>query len=203
MKSTFLTAREVASLLSVTTKTIQRWDREGILESDVRSPTNRRLYSQQTLERFIQKKVEDTAVRVVGYARVSSRAQKPDLANQEKLLREYGGPTMDIVAEIGGGLNFKRKRFLELIDAIERNEVGTLVVAHKDRLTRFGFDFFERFASKHGCSIVVLNKQEMSPEQEMVQDLMTIIHCFSSRLYGLRNYKRSIKKALSDESIQD
>ena len=57
--------------------------------------------------------------------------------------------------------------------------------------------------SKHGCSIVVLNKQEMSPEQEMVQDLMTIIHCFSSRLYGLRNYKRSIKKALSDESIQD
>ncbi len=57
--------------------------------------------------------------------------------------------------------------------------------------------------STHGCSIVVLNKQEMSPEQEMVQDLMTIIHCFSSRLYGLRNYKRSIKKALSDESIQD
>jgi len=78
---------------------------------------------------------------------------------------------------------------------IEKGEISQLIIAHKDRLVRFGFDFFFIFAQKHGCNIIVANQEELSPQQEMVEDLMAIVHCFSSRLYGLRNYKKNIREA--------
>lgn len=99
--------------------------------------------------------------------------------------------------EIGGGLNFSRKRFLALMDAVARDEVSGILIAHKDRLVRFGYVWFDRFCQQHGCTITVLNQERLSPEQEMVQDLMTIVHCFSSRLYGLRRYKEQLKQVLA------
>jgi putative resolvase len=70
------------------------------------------------------------------------------------------------------------------MDDIGRHEIKTLVIAHQDRLTRFGFEWFEHYAITHGCALLVLNQQRLSPEQEMVQDMMTIVQCFSSRLSG-------------------
>ena len=61
---------------------------------------------------------------------------------------------------------------------------------------RFGFDLFAHLCRRHGCEIVVMNTQTLSPEQEMVQDLMTITHCFSARLDGLRNYRKALDQAL-------
>jgi putative resolvase len=86
-----------------------------------------------------------------------------------------------------------------MIDAIGRGEVATLVVAHRDRLTRFGFEWFAHYAQRHGCELMVLNQERLSPEQELVQDLMTIVHCFSSRLYGLRNYRKILNEALEQD----
>ena len=94
------------------------------------------------------------------------------------------------------GLNFKRPKFLKLVDALIAGEVSSLIIAHKDRLARFGYDLLEYLCTTHQCEILVLNQETFSPEQEMVQDLMTIIHCFSSRLYGLRNYRKSLKKVV-------
>ena len=70
---------------------------------------------------------------------------------------------------------------------------------NKDRLPRFGFDLVAHRAQAQNAEIVVLNTESLSPEQEMVQDLMTITHCFSARLYGLRNYRKALKKAISDD----
>lgn len=141
--------------------------------------------------------------RVIAYCRVSSAAQKPDLANQRKVLEEFavarGLANVEFIEEVGGGLNFKRKHFLALTDAIGRRAVKTLILAHRDRLVRFGFEWFEHFAQTHGCEILVLNQERLSPEQEMVQDLMTIVHCFSSRLYGLRNYRKKLNEALKKD----
>jgi predicted site-specific integrase-resolvase len=72
--------------------------------------------------------------------------------------------------------------------------VKILVIAHKDRLCRFGFEWFERLCTQHGCAVLILNNESLSPEEEMVQDLMPIGHCFSSRLYGLRNHLRNCKR---------
>jgi putative resolvase len=144
----------------------------------------------------------------VVYMRVSSQAQKPDLANQRTVLEQFcaarGLTGTQWISEIGGGLNFKRPKFLALVDRIITNQVATLVIAHKDRLVRFGFDLLSHLCRTHGCELLVLNTETLSPEQEMVQDLMTITHCFSARLYGLRNYRKALQKALSDApSAQD
>lgn len=199
---------KAAKLLGVSVKTLQRWEREGRLIPVARSRTNRRLYTESQLREFIglrQSVSEPT--RLVAYCRVSSAAQRPDLANQRKVLEEFvvarGLANVEFVEEVGGGLNFKRKRFLSLMEEIGRREVKTLILAHRDRLTRFGFEWFEHFAQINGCELLVLNQERLSPEQEMVQDLMTIVHCFSSRLYGLRNYRQRLSEALSSTSVRD
>ena len=88
--------------------------------------------------------------------------------------------------------NFTRPKFLAVVDGIVTNRVAVLVIAHKDRLVRFGFDLLAHLCRTHGCELLVLNTETLSPEQEMVQDLMTITHCFSARLYGLRQLPQSL-----------
>jgi len=206
---TIFTITEAAKFLGFKVQTLQKWDREGKLKPASRTATNRRVYTKNQLLQFLNMDLQKTGAENVAYCRVSSQAQKPDLANQQIIIEDFCRSKkltpVKLICEIGGGLNFNRPKFLDLVDSIERREVQTLVIAHKDRLVRFGFEWFERFANKHGCSLVVLNQEKLSPEQEMVQDLMTIVHCFSSRLYGLRNYKKTLKKALENgnEGIQN
>jgi putative resolvase len=81
-----------------------------------------------------------------------------------------------------------------------------VVVAHKDRMCRFAFEFVQELANSVGCEIIVANQESLSPQQELVEDLMSIIHCFSCRLYGLRNYSKEIKenrKKAINKPIQD
>ncbi len=197
--------RQFADKIGVTVRTLQRWDREGRLKP-ARTPGNRRIYSDGDLRYVLQLRgaVPVVARKTVVYLRVSSQNQKPDLDNQRRVLEQFctaRGLTVDEwVAEIGGGLNFNRPRFLALVDAIVSGEVGTLVIAHRDRLTRFGYDLLAHLCTVQQCEVLVLNQETLSPEQEMVQDLMTIMHCFSSRLYGLRNYRKKLKEALSSDA---
>ena len=101
--------------------------------------------------------------------------------------------------EIGGGLNFERKHFVALVDAIIEGQIERVVLAHQDRLARFGYTLLAHVCEKQQCELVVLQTETLSPEQELVQDLMTIVDCFSSRLYGLRNYRKALKKAIADD----
>jgi excisionase family DNA binding protein len=193
---------EFARRLGVTVKTLQRWDREGRLVA-LRTPTNRRVYTDEHLYQVLPQRQSQERATVV-YMRVSGQAQKPDLVNQRAVLKQFcaarGLAVSQWVSEIGGGLNFKRPKFLALIDRIVTNQVGMVVMAHKDRLMRFGFDLFAHLCRSHGCEVVVMNTETLSPEQEMVQDLMTITHCFSARLYGLRNYRKALDRALKDST---
>ena len=193
---------EFARRLGVTVKTLQRWDREGRLVA-LRTPTNRRFYTDEHLYQILPQRQSQERATVV-YMRVSSQAQKPDLANQRTVLEQFcaarGLAVTQWVSEIGGGLNFKRPKFLALIDRMVTNQVGMIVIAHKDRLMRFGFDLFAHLCRRHQCELVVMNTETLSPEQEMVQDLMTITHCFSARLYGLRHYRQALDRALKEPS---
>lgn len=75
---------------------------------------------------------------------------------------------------------------------VEQGSVSKIIIAHKDRLVRFGFEWFDIFCQNHGTEIIIMNNESLSPQEEMTQDLLSIIHCFSSRLYGLRKYKKTI-----------
>src|ERR1043165_3747153 len=191
---------QFAQRVGVSVKTLQRWDREGRLKP-TRTPTNRRVYTDEHLYQITPaRRLADRAT--VVYMRVSSQAQKPDLLNQRQVLEQFcaarGIAVTDWLSEIGGGLNFKRPHFLALVDKIVTNQVAMFVIAHKDRLMRFGFDLFAHLCRRHECALVVMNTETLSPEQEMVQDLMTITHCFSARLYGLRNYRKALNRALKE-----
>jgi putative resolvase len=171
-----------------------------------RTPTNRRYYTHdQYLEYIGQKASEDK--QVIVYYRVSGAGQKDDLESQRQALEQFcisAGKAVDHwLKDIGSGLNYKRKNFVRLMEMVERGEVSEIVIAHKDRLVRFGYEWFERFCDNHGTHITVMNVESLSPEEEMTKDLLSIIHCFSSRLYGLRRYKKKITEMVKTEANED
>ncbi len=99
---------------------------------------------------------------------------------------------------------FQAQTLLRLVDQILAGEVEQVVLAHQDRLARFAYSLLVHLCQTHQCKLVVMNTENGSPEQELVQDLITITHCFSSRVYGLRNYRKALDKALkNDQSAQD
>jgi predicted site-specific integrase-resolvase len=203
--SKYYKVSEFAERIGKSASTLRRWDKEGRLVAR-RMPSGQRYYTDEDIYRAFDIKKPETERKRIVYCRVSSRGQLDDLASQVKAMEVFclgaGIPIDELIKEVGGGMNFKRKKFLALIESIERGEVAQLIIAHKDRLVRFGFDFFEHFAQRHGCQIVVANQTSLSPQQEMVEDLMTIVHCFSSRLYGLRSYKKKIREAASQGEPQ-
>lgn len=120
-----------ARKLRVSVKTLQRWEREGRLLPAARTTTNRRRYTESQLRAFLSL-APQAPRRMVAYCRVSSAAQRPDLLNQRRVLEQFtaarGLAGIEYIEEVGGGLNFGRKRFLALMDAIGRGEVATLVL---------------------------------------------------------------------------
>ncbi|NES83195.1 MAG: IS607 family transposase [Moorea sp. SIO2B7] len=97
------------------------------------------------------------------YVRVSSHSQKEDLDSQREYVSSYY-PQCKCICDIGSGLNFKRKKFLKLMEQVAAHQIKRIVVAHKDRLCRFGFDFVEWFCNLNGCQIEVLNNTYKSPQ---------------------------------------
>lgn len=194
---------EFAKRVGRTTTTLRRWDESGVLPAK-RSAGNQRYYDESDLRKALRIELPDVEKKVIVYCRVSSKGQADDLRSQVKAMQTFclglGVPVDEWVEETSGGMNFKRKKFLALMQRIESGEIKQLIIAHKDRLVRFGFDYFETMAERHGCKIMVANQEQLSPQAEMVEDLMAIVHTFSCRLYGLRNYKKQIEKAASGES---
>ncbi len=193
--------KDFADLLNVSVKTLQRWDRDGILEAK-RSPTNRRYY---TYEQYLEYKgiTHNVDRKTVIYTRVSSANQKDDLHNQVDFLRTFANArgiiVDDVIEDLGSGLNYNRKKWNKLLDDCMNNEVGTIIISHKDRFVRFGYDWFEKFLLKFNVKIIVVNNETLSPQEELVQDIISILHVFSCRLYGLRKYKKQIKE---DEELE-
>lgn len=100
------------------------------------------------------------------------------------------------ITEIGGGMDLSREKFVQLMDRIEDGRIARVVVAHKDRLARFGVDYIEHVAVRHGCEIVAANSESLSPQQELAEDLLAIVHSFSRRLHGLRHYEKQLRDEL-------
>ena len=136
--------------------------------------------------------------KVILYARVSSNTQKDDLINQAKYLEENVKEYDQVITDIGSGLNMKRKGFLKLLRMILNNEVSKVVIAYPDRLVRFGFEIIEEACKAHNCELVVLNKEDKTPEQELIEDLISILVSFSGKLYGMSHKYEEVKKCVEE-----
>lgn len=201
MKNNNYKPNEFAELLNVSVRTLQRWDNEGKLKA-FRTPTNRRYY---TYEQYLEYKgiaKSEIKRKNIIYTRVSTSNQKDDLKNQIDFLRQYTNSSGIIIDEVikdyGSGLNYNRKKWNKLIDECMLNEIDTIYITHKDRFIRFGYSWFERFLSKFNVKIIVVNNEDLSPQEELVQDIVSILHVFSCRIYGMRKYKKKIE---GDEDI--
>ena len=109
-----------------------------------------------------------------------------------------------MIKDVGSGLNYKRKRWNILLDEVMVGEISQVYVTHKNRFIRFGFDWFESLFEKNWAELIVVHNEDLSSQEELVQDLISTIHVFPCRIYGLRKYKNKIEGDEEVvESIQD
>jgi excisionase family DNA binding protein len=186
----YVTPKEAAQHYGVSINTLRRWDKEGKLDS-IRTQGNQR--------RFCIQGEDPKSKPIVCYARVSTHSQRDDLDRQAEFLRSKY-PDAKIVSEVGSGLNFKRRKFIKILEQIYSSDISAFVVAYPDRAVRFGFPLLEWLCFQGGVRLVVLNERQLSPEQELVEDILSILHCFSARLYGLRKYQKQVAKAVQDKT---
>ena len=193
---------EFSEKVGVSISTLQRWDRTNVLKSK-RTPTNQRYYTDEDLNKVLNLETETKSKRKnVGYCRVSTQEQKKNLENQQEFVSVYSlsqGVILDeIYTDIDSGLNYKRQNWNKLLKQVEANEIDKIYVTYKDRFVRFGYEWFEEFCATHGTKIIVLNQKQTSPKEELTEDLLSILHEFSERNYGLKKYKTEINKELKE-----
>ncbi len=190
----YITGKQASKKFGYNARTISRWALAGKVKF-IASPGGHKRFLIADLENISQG--EDLR-EIVLYARVSTSTQKDDLETQRVYLSKFY-PQAKVLTDLGSGLNFKRKTFVKLMDQVGRGEIKKIVIGHKDRLCRFGFDFVEWYCNQNKCQIEVLDNSKLSPHQELMADFMAIMHCFSSKLYFLRRYEKEISQEKLDK----
>ncbi|MEM1625677.1 MAG: IS607 family transposase [Sulfolobaceae archaeon] len=190
-----LRPKEVCQRLGISYATLREYVKKGYIKPVILQSGKWRFREEdvEKLMGIVRKR------KVILYARVSSNTQKDDLVNQVKYLEENVKDYDKVITDIGSGLNMKRKGFLKLLRMILNNEVSKVVVAYPDRLVRFGFEILEEVCKAHNCELVVLNNEDKTPEQELIEDLISILVSFSRKLYGMRSNKyEKVKKCVEE-----
>ena len=169
----------------VSIDTLRNWEKKGKIKT-IRTAGGHRRY-------FVPEKNEG---KKIIYARVSSSKQSDNLDNQIKYLKERY-PTHELIQDIGSGINFERRGFRKILDELFANNIQEVVVTSKDRLCRFGNELFEYMFHKFGARLEILNSNEhvsKTPNEELAEDLLSIVTVFTARYHGSRKYKNSKKK---------
>jgi len=194
MPTKFYTSREAAKILDVCPNSLRKWADNGEINC-IRTKSGQRRYD---VESYIGKSTDSTTI---CYCRVSSHKQRDDLERQVEFLRNQY-PTAEFVRDIGSGINFKRKGLKTILERAMSGINITLVVAHRDRLARFGIDLVRQVIEQSGGKLVVLEETLLSSEQELTNDLLNIVHVFSARMHGLRSYKKQIHQIVADSGAE-
>lgn len=166
--------------------TAWRWFKAGKLPVPaIKTPTGMILVQEP--------KTPPSNLKTIIYSRVSSFEKKEDLERQAQRCVEFcnknGWAVDKVVKEIASVMNDKRPKLLQIFDLVPVR----VVVEHKDRLTRFGFNYFEKLLPMLGCELVVMNR-DSEQQEDLMKDLIAIITSFCCRLYGLRRGKQTAKK---------
>lgn len=178
-----------AKKLGVCYRTAWNWFNEGKIDGAYQLPSGTVIVPDDVKNEY----------GVILYARTSSSQNKDLLENQAKRLESYaiakGYKIKKIVKEFGSGLNDERKQLTKIL---QENQYDKIIVEHKDRLTRFGFNWIQLLT---GNRIEVINEAK-EKDEDITRDLISIIHCFSARIYGLRRSQRiktKVEEALKEE----
>lgn len=184
----FIPPRRVMELLDVSYSTVKRWEREN----KIKFITKNSGYKLYDVSSIIRKEKISNGQKIC-YCRVSTNKQSQDLDRQiEFCKKKY--PNHQVIKDIGSTLNWRRKGFIALLDRVFQGDIKEVVVTHKDRLCRFGFELVEYIFEKNGVKLVVLNQEIQTKQQELADDIISIVTVFSNRYYGKRKYGSQNKK---------
>lgn len=197
----YYTTGQTARYFNVTPHTIQEWDRQGKLKS-TRNKNNRRQFPREEIIRLLTEnnlyQDNTNSKHDIIYARVSTKRQadQGDLDRQitSIVTTQPGLTNLLVLKETGSGLNDKRKELTKLLNLILQDKVNRVYVTYKDRLTRFGYNYIQTLATAHNVQIITTNTEpNKTIQEELVQDVMSLIASFSGRLYDLRSHKNKRK----------
>lgn len=185
---------ELSLVLGVAVSTLRRWDREGRLAPDGRTPGGHRRYRVDRVLSRLGLGKPAAHRKTLAYARVSSHDQKPQLETQAQRLAQHcaarGYAHVEVLCDLGSGMNYSKRGLQKLLRLVLAGEVGRLVLVTKDRLLRFGAELLFSVCAFQGVDVEVLDAQpDISREQQLTEDLIEILTVFSSRLYGTRSRK--------------
>ncbi|QIW24416.1 IS607 family transposase [Sulfolobus sp. S-194] len=190
----YLTPSEVAEIFGMSRSGVIKWIREGKIKAVEINGRWRIPYSE--VERLISG--GGKAKQVAIYSRVSSNTQKDDLERQLNALKEwvkktFGEVSVIEIKDIGSGLKEDRRGLKKLIELAKRRQIDVVVVAYKDRLTRFGFEYLVELFKAYGVNIIVAFQDEPKDYmQELVEDFVEIVKSLASRIYG-HKYEKVVK----------
>lgn len=195
-------AGEVMETLGISRSTLLRYHRKGYIHSQA-LPNGHFDYSDEDVWKLKFKKKKRVTV---AYARVSTYKQKQDLQNQVEELKQFASAKGYALAasyqDIASGISFKnRKEFFDLLDLVLKGEVKQVIITHKDRLSRVGFDLFKYLFDHYHTEIVVVSDEEdqKTDEQELFEEIVSLLHCFSMRMYSHRRLERKeLEKRLKE-----
>ena len=205
----FITIFEAARITGLSYQTIRKLGDQQKIQCFKTPQGGHRRFNKQDLERFCGSSINRLQIAEGEkcnfiYTRVSSKKQLDDLSRQIEYIQqrtEYASYT--VISDVASGINFKRKGLQTILDSCIQGTIGEVVVAHRDRLSRFGFDLIKLITEKAGGSITVLDdEQNKSTEQELAEDLLSIVHIYSCRQMGKRSYNRA-RKNKQLESVED
>ncbi len=203
----FVSGKKASEILGVHQRTLYQWESKKQIET-MRTPGGKRMYN---VKKYLESKDENKVNLVKKtnnpeitklienngkylYARVSSLGQKEDLVRQEKLLKEKY-PNYKLISDIGSGMNLNRKGLRTIIDKSIKGEVKEVVIVHKDRLCRYGYELIEDIIEKYsnGKIIILENLNKKEPKEELVEDVLQIMNIFVAKINGMRKYSKNKK----------
>jgi excisionase family DNA binding protein len=191
--------KQACEILNVTPTTLRNWEKSGKITS-YKTTGNHRRYNIEDINELlgINKSKKDKLI--IGYCRVSTNEQQVELERQKYLIENYcvaKGYTYKIITDIGSGINYNKKGLIELITLINNKEISKIVINYKDRLIRFGYEIIEQLCELNNIQIEIINHtDDKTYEEELVDDVLSILTVYSSKLYGSRSHKH--KKQLDD-----
>ena len=212
MEDKLLTLRESANLLGVSTKSLQRWDKDGTVRV-VRTPGGKRRVPLSEIRRLRGDSEMGRPKVACLYARVSSHEQKAkgDLGRQLEYLRVRipKGTFADVleITDVASGMSDRRKGLLRLMALARRGEVTDVFVTYRDRLSRFGHGYLKTYFEAFGVQLHVIESVEdrKSAHEELAEDLIAIVTSFSGKLYGIRSHQKAralveaVREAVRDD----
>ena len=206
-KCKFISSAEAARITSLHPHTLRKYADNNQVKC-YKTPSGQRKYDRDSLEKFcnpsivVHENKTNPKTNYI-YSRVSSKKQLDDLLRQTQYLLSHKSEYASYISlsDVASGINFKRKGLQTILDSCLQGTIGEIVIAHRDRLCRFGFELLEILVEKSGGKITVLdNDGNKSSEQELSEDLLSIVHIYSCKQMGKRSYKAKLAKIFENQT---